>query len=439
MSYNIRMNVMNINSIKSFAGIKGRFFSNTKDVYFTEISGVDNSEELVKQIYDMDYMFIGKQGYIRVNSLENNISYDDINYYSNSYENDSYSIKYNMNTELKNAYINGINNIKKIFIDNTPNLNNTILKNFIIKIMYWSDLYLPKIFEVYNINYSYKFVYCGNIKRNEYMFLYLLIFLGVDVLYVDYEKTKNFNIKSNYKPYVINYNNKQKLNIKEFENQIINKEINKNIEKSKLEIHKNNSIKEVIKNKKELDFEEISKFASKVVMINVLNENGECFKTGSGFFAGKNGIILTNFHVIQCGVNFAVRIENDDNVYMTDEIIKYDYTRDLAIIRIDYNTEPLNIYNGENNLVRGQKVAAIGSPLGLFNSVSDGIISGFRNIDDKDFIQFTAPVSHGSSGGALFNMYGQVIGIITAGYDEGQNINLAVNYNMINMFIKGFK
>ena len=174
-------------------------------------------------------------------------------------------------------------------------------------------------------------------------------------------------------------------------------------------------------------------------MINVLNENGECFKTGSGFFAGKNGIILTNFHVIQCGVSFAIRIENDDNVYITDEIIKYDYTRDMAIIRIEYNTEPLNIYNGENNLVRGQKVAAIGSPLGLFNSVSDGIISGFRNIDDKDFIQFTAPISHGSSGGALFNMYDEVIGIITAGYNEGQNINLAVNYNMINMFVKGFK
>ena len=49
VSYNIRMNVMNINSVKSFAGIKGRFFSNTKDVYFTEISGVDNEEQLIKQ------------------------------------------------------------------------------------------------------------------------------------------------------------------------------------------------------------------------------------------------------------------------------------------------------------------------------------------------------------------------------------------------------
>lgn len=88
--------------------------------------------------------------------------------------------------------------------------------------------------------------------------------------------------------------------------------------------------------------------------------------------------------------------------------------------------------------MRGQKVVAIGSPLGLFNSVSDGIISGFRVIDDVDMIQFTAPISHGSSGGALLNMYGEVIGISTAGIDEGQNINLAMGYECINLFVQGF-
>ncbi len=88
--------------------------------------------------------------------------------------------------------------------------------------------------------------------------------------------------------------------------------------------------------------------------------------------------------------------------------------------------------------MRGQKVVAIGSPLGLFNSVSDGIISGFRVVDNVDMIQFTAPTSHGSSGGALLNMYGEVIGISTAGFDNAQNINLAVGYEAISQFIKGF-
>ena len=53
-------------------------------------------------------------------------------------------------------------------------------------------------------------------------------------------------------------------------------------------------------------------------------------------------------------------------------------------------------------------------------------------------IQFTAPISQGSSGGAVLNMYGEVIGISTAGFDRGQNINLAVGYESIQMFIQGF-
>ena len=88
-------------------------------------------------------------------------------------------------------------------------------------------------------------------------------------------------------------------------------------------------------------------------------------------------------------------------------------------------------------LVRGQKVVAIGSPLGLFNTVSDGIISGFRTVGARTMIQFTAPTSHGSSGGALLDLYGNLIGIITAGFDDGQNLNLAVDYQAILEFSGG--
>ena len=52
-------------------------------------------------------------------------------------------------------------------------------------------------------------------------------------------------------------------------------------------------------------------------------------------------------------------------------------------------------------------------------------------------IQFTAPVSHGSSGGALLDMYGELIGLITGGYDDGQNLNLAVDYQTISQFVRG--
>ncbi len=153
---------------------------------------------------------------------------------------------------------------------------------------------------------------------------------------------------------------------------------------------------------------------------------------------GRDGFILTNNHVASGGRYYSVRIEDDDQVYTTDEVIKYNSVLDLAVIRIQRRLNPIPVYKGRQKLVRGQKVVAIGSPLGLFNSVSDGIISGFRVIDNVDMIQFTAPTSHGSSGGAVLNMYGEVIGISTAGFDSGQNINLAVGYESINMFIKGF-
>ena len=153
---------------------------------------------------------------------------------------------------------------------------------------------------------------------------------------------------------------------------------------------------------------------------------------------GHKGYILTNNHVASGGCFYTIRIEEDENVYETEEVIKYNQVLDLAVLRIHRDLTPLPVYSGKQRLVRGQRVVAIGSPLGLFNSVSDGIISGFRVIDDVDMIQFTAPISRGSSGGALLNMYGEVIGISTAGMDRGQNINLAVGYEGIKLFVQGF-
>ncbi|MCI8326266.1 MAG: serine protease [Lachnospiraceae bacterium] len=188
----------------------------------------------------------------------------------------------------------------------------------------------------------------------------------------------------------------------------------------------------------EMEFEELAQLASSIVMITIHDHRGEAIGSGSGIMIGRDGYILTNNHVAAGGKFYSVRIEDDDLIYKTDEVIKYNPVLDLAVIRIDRRLNPLSVYRGEKRLVRGQKVVAIGSPLGLFNSVSDGIISGFRRIDDVDMIQFTAPTSHGSSGGAVLNMMGEVIGISTAGIDNGQNLNLAVGYENIWGFIKGF-
>lgn len=190
--------------------------------------------------------------------------------------------------------------------------------------------------------------------------------------------------------------------------------------------------------RREKTFEELALLASSVVLIAIHDDRGEVVGTGSGIMVGRDGYLLTNHHVASGGRYYSVRVEEDEKVYRTDEIIKYNSVLDLAVLRIARRLNPIPVYRGAAKPVRGQKVVAIGSPLGLFNSVSDGIISGFRTVDGVDMIQFTAPISHGSSGGAVLNMYGEVIGISTAGMDAGQNLNLAVGYESINLFIKGF-
>ena len=196
----------------------------------------------------------------------------------------------------------------------------------------------------------------------------------------------------------------------------------------------------------EKSYEELARLASSVVQIFGIRRSSERFTSeeefeivgsGSGIMIAENGYILTNFHVAKQTQEYIVRVENDSNVYRTNQLIKYHSGYDLAIIRIDRKLRPLPIYRGPKALVRGQKVVAIGSPKGLFNTVSDGIISGFRDFEEVRMIQFTAPISNGSSGGALINMYGELIGISTAGIDEGQNINFAVDCNTIINFAGG--
>lgn len=193
----------------------------------------------------------------------------------------------------------------------------------------------------------------------------------------------------------------------------------------------------------EKSYEELARLASSVVQIFGItgqSSNSDRFQivgSGSGIMIADSGYILTNNHVARASHKYAVRIENDDKVYFTNRLVKYHSDFDLAIIQIERKLTPLPIYRGPQPLVRGQKVVAIGSPEGLFNTVSDGIISGFRTINGVDMIQFTAPISNGSSGGAILNMYGEVIGISTSGFDEGQNINFAVGYEIILNFTRG--
>lgn len=185
---------------------------------------------------------------------------------------------------------------------------------------------------------------------------------------------------------------------------------------------------------RELSYEALARLSTSVVMIGVADASGKVQGSGSGVVINGNGYILTNYHVVSHGVRYFVKFENESETYETTRIIKYHPEYDLAIIKVTKQCQPIHVYEG-NSIVRGQKVVAIGSPLGLFNSVSDGIVSAFRKMENgRSMIQFTAPISNGSSGGAVLDLYGNLIGISTAGFDDGQNLNLAVDSECIRQF-----
>lgn len=180
--------------------------------------------------------------------------------------------------------------------------------------------------------------------------------------------------------------------------------------------------------KRELSTEEIiNKNSPSVVMIEALDRNGDVFKTGSGFIY--NSQVITNFHVISFSDSVRVTLNNGRKIN-SEGISTYNSNTDLALLNIgDINLKSLVLADSKEQKI-GEKVVAIGSPLALKNTVSDGIISGFRQIEGNNLLQITAPIAEGSSGGALFNIYGEIIGITNASYNEG-NLNFAIPINLI--------
>lgn len=165
-------------------------------------------------------------------------------------------------------------------------------------------------------------------------------------------------------------------------------------------------------------------------------EKAKVVSTGSGVVLD-NGIIVTNFHVIGDGYRYGI-VYNDTEEgqeYRTSSWINIDISRDIGIINSpDTNAEPAKLGNSDN-LKLGEKVVAIGSPLGLKNTVSEGIISGFRKINGQNFIQITTPISPGSSGGGLFNARGELIGITTLKIVNGESLNFAIPINEVKNII----
>lgn len=167
------------------------------------------------------------------------------------------------------------------------------------------------------------------------------------------------------------------------------------------------------------------KYQDAVVVIYSYDFTGAPKSQGSGVILNEKAWVVTNFHIFE-GCEKLLIVHKGDTIPYND-IIGVDIERDLLIIKIDQGNYPE--IKTSNSVKVGQKIYAIGSPLGMENTISEGIISGNRSEVGKtkqNFIQITASLSPGSSGGAVLNGAGELIGISSMGLKEGNNLNFAI-------------
>lgn len=177
------------------------------------------------------------------------------------------------------------------------------------------------------------------------------------------------------------------------------------------------------------DYPAINRAAGSVLMLWVYDSGQSDFiATGSGFVAFDDATLVTNYHVIEGG-DYILAESDEGRSYFLDRVLAADKARDLAVLRFKSPTglTPLPI-DGRDERLRGQPVVAIGSPEGFRNTVSKGDLSALFREGGVRYLQFTAPISRGSSGGPLFDSRGRVIGVTTAFLiGDSQNLNFAVD------------
>ena len=167
-----------------------------------------------------------------------------------------------------------------------------------------------------------------------------------------------------------------------------------------------------------------------VVVVVAYDEKGEAISQGSGFIVRADGAIVTNYHVISNAKN--IKIKAGDKVLDIEGLILTDKENDLVILKAKGKDMPVVKLGDIGKVNIGEKVYVISSPEGLENTISDGLLSGIREIaPERKILQITASISSGSSGGPVFNKNGEVIGVATFIIKEAQNLNFAMPVDLI--------
>ncbi|HXO97793.1 MAG TPA: S1C family serine protease [Chthoniobacterales bacterium] len=166
-----------------------------------------------------------------------------------------------------------------------------------------------------------------------------------------------------------------------------------------------------------------------VVEIVTTDEHGNVV-TGTGFFITSEGLLLTNYHVIKNARTVGARTPSGAYYPFTGDWIRLPNV-DIAMLKFKANDVPYLLLDSNVQVEEGERVLVIGSPEGLQGTVSDGLVAAIR--ENGQYIQITAPISHGSSGSPVLNEQGQVIGVATSMLVDGQNLNFAISSGAIGL------
>lgn len=170
------------------------------------------------------------------------------------------------------------------------------------------------------------------------------------------------------------------------------------------------------------------------VSILARNSNSKKIMYGSGFFIAPD-IVVTSYHVVENATEIAIRPYLQNREFQVSRIGARDEKNDLVLLNVRETTgKPLRLSANDSAAI-GDEVFVASNPEGLEGTFSQGIISSIRKLNGNRLIQITAPISHGSSGGAVLNTRGEVIGVAVGSVDAGQSLNFAVPVSFLRSVI----
>lgn len=164
------------------------------------------------------------------------------------------------------------------------------------------------------------------------------------------------------------------------------------------------------------------RLSSQVFRVDIFDYGGRLIGSGSAVAVTTTDVV-TNYHVVADAWKAELVTEGGTR-HPVLGMTAFNQSQDLALLRVSGPLEPVT--RRTTPVKTGEEVVAIGSPVGLINTVSTGIVSAVRNVNGMEVIQVSAPISSGSSGGGLFDRQGNLMGITFAAVDGAQNLNFAI-------------